>query len=830
MRQESPKQFVITLAEKIRNSARANTRQLVQGSVVLRKRLRDLNDDDRTGVYSPVTGNWTTIDQSGIYSWNIVKPTVRANTTSLSSAKVKITSTPRFTKDANGQMAADVANALIEQHERDQWNQALEEYIANEQQLGAGVFIRVAHNPNKTRKHSLPKWEDVEVLSGGMAACGQCGNEYSFEDEAICCGVPSTVLEEPRSDTVPVPTEYEEFSTGCSETNAYPFWEFRIDPIGTQGANLKAAKWFERHYGVPLDELELEYPESVDAIRGASGVTSYALKWQYALQSGRSIPADDGADMPVEIREVRDIWVTPSMYLNVELTEDLVLKDAEGKVRFKVKQGQTYADGVFEGQKFEEPPVLCFRVIGEALVDIFPSDFREEFFYITFLSNPSTFWGLFATELITLQDIVNYMLTIQMYHIRRNAITSIVYDRGSFDPEAFNEDLIPTKQALMPDADIKQKFGVVPSLGLNGEVMEMLITTMQTKGDITQVQPAMVGETQPGQPYAAQLLQKQQSMGLLASASLSKANAKVGWAKRNLKLDQDYWTDEDTEELLRLNGEWTPDTIDAFLECDIETDLIIDFAQGSETPTTLMEREMKFRQTLMDISQLATIDPTLVKPETVNEILMEILQAGGIDIDINNTESDLRLAESRYDKLLEIVRSSPVQTQEPMANEMFAKRIVSQPIFRAYPFEGHATIIEFYQDRATQEASKDNPDFLLISCIQGLLSNQMQAQIQQGQIMMASQVAIQQPMMQQQMAMQEQAGQQEMQNKQLESGQQAEADQVARDGEKETRQMDREDAESERNFQREMKLMDMANAEAEREVKAKEKAKEKKAA
>lgn len=817
MRQESPKTFILTLAQKIREHSRPNVRQLVQGSVVLRKRLRDLNDDDRTGVYSPVTGNWTTIDQSGIYSWNIVKPTIRANTTALSSAKVKVDVRPRFIKDSQAQEASEVARGVIEQKEREQWTQGLEEYIANEQQLGAGVFVRVAHNPNKSRKHSLPQWEDVEVLSGGEAICPQCGNEYIFEDEAVCCGVPSMVSKEPEANNVPVPTGYQEFSVGCAETTAYPFWEFRVDPFNTQGANLKAAKWFERHYPVPLDELELEYPESAEAIRGASSVWSYALRWQYALQSGKSIPSEDSSDMPVEVREVRDIWITPSMYLNVELTEDLVLKDAEGKIRFKVKQGQTYAQGIFEGKPFEEPPVLCFRLVGESLVDIYPSDFREEFFYVTFLSNPSTFWGLFYTELITLQDIVNYVLTIQMYHIRRNAITSIVYDRESFDPEAFNEDLIPTKRGLPPDTDIKTRFNVVPALTMSGEPMQMLQAVMASKGDITQVQPAMVGESQPGQPYAAQLLQKQQSLGLLASASLSKAAAKVCWAKRNLKLAQEYWTDEDTEELLNLNGEWTEDTIDAFLNCDIETDLIIDFVQGSEIPTTLMERELKLRQTLMDITQLASIDPTLVKPETMNELLMEILQAGGIDLDINNTESDLRLAESRYDKLLEMVKGVP-STPDPMANDMLARQALSSPVFRAYPFEGHSAIISFYQDKATQEASKNEPNFLVLACLQGMIAAQMQAQVQQGQLMMASQVAIQQPMMQaqSQMAQEQQAASQqgEMEAKQLEAGEK----EGEREYDRESRDMDREDAEADRNFQREMKMYEMTEADEERKL------------
>lgn len=812
MRTENPKSFITSFAFKVKEHNRWMDRQLTNASVILRKRLRDLNDDDRTGVYSPITGNWTTIDLSGIYSWNIVKPTIRANTSALATANVKIDVRPRFTKDSEAQMSAEVCQSVLEQKEREQWTQQLEEYLANEMQVGPGVFLHVGYNPQKVRKHSLPQWDEVEVTSGGIAVCPQCGTETAFEEvgEAVCqeCGSPAVIEQEPQTNKVPVPTGFQEFTTGCSETKAFPFFEFRVDEIATQGGNLKAAKWMERHYLVPLDELELEYPESAEGVRNQAGNWSYPLKWAYTLKTGRSVPIDYPTDMPVEVREVRDIWLTPSLYLNIKLDDDLILKNKDGKVRFGVKKDQTFAECVYEGKTFDEPPVLCFRLVGDELIDVYPSDFREEYFYISFLSNPSAFWGLFANELITLQDIVNYMLTIQMYHIRRNAITSIVYNRGSFDPESFSEDLIPTKQNLPHDVPISAQFGVIPALTLSQEPMQMLQAVMASKGDITQVQPAMVGETQPGQPYAAQLLQKQQSLGLLSQASLSKANAKTEWAKRQLKLAQEYWTDEDTEELLKLNGEWTEDTIQAFLHCDIESDLIIDFATGSEIPTTLMERELKLRQTLTDLMGLAQVDPSFVKPETLNEILTEILQAGGIDLDINDTEADLRLAESRYDKLVEIVRQNDVKDPDPDVNKMFAQAVLQSPFFKPMPIEGHKTIIGFYSDKLRQEAAKNEPDYLLITCLEGMIAMQMQSAVQQGQLEVGMQMAIQAPMMQQQQQMQQEQMAQEQAGAEAQAQREAEAGQMAS-----------QEAQADRDMQRESQMLQLMDKDEDRKLK-----------
>src|SRR5690606_17318554 len=106
-----------------------------------------------------------------------------------------------------------------------------------------------------------------------------------------------------------VPTGYEEFTTGETETKAYPFWEFRVDENSTQGGNLEGARWFEHHYISALDELELEYPESAEAIRGQQAEWSYPLRWQYTLATGRTTPIDFPNELPVESREVRDIWI-----------------------------------------------------------------------------------------------------------------------------------------------------------------------------------------------------------------------------------------------------------------------------------------------------------------------------------------------------------------------------------------------------------------------------------------------------------------------------------------------------------------------------------------
>lgn len=752
--------FIKNVGERIDTEVRWGERQRVNNSVVLRKRYINGSDNDRLGIFSPLTGGWTAnLNTQGIYSLNITTPTIRTNASALATANVKIDIETRFPKDTTSQMAADVATAFTEQWAREQWTNMFEQFIAIEQQLGPGVFVRTIHNPNIKRKHALPKWEDTEVEMPGSAVCGECGEESPVSgelDEIVACGVCGGIAvidKMPENVSVPVPTGFAEFTTGQIETYPIPFFEMRMDARAAGG--LKKARWIEHHYLTSLNELQIEYRESADAIKGATYVPSYPLQWQETLAKGRVIPADD-AQSVVEQREVRDIFLTPAMYLNEKVEQDFVLGSGE-QVRFAVKKDQTLADAVFEGEPFKEAPVLCFRLVGSNLIDIFPCDFREEFQYITFLANPSSPWGLFFTDLQVMQDIVNQMLTLQMYHIKRNAITSIVYNASSFDPEAFSKDLIPTKDTIPPDIPIKDTYDIIPALRMSGEPMEMLNTVMTWKADVTLTTPALMGQAQPNEPYHAQLLQKQSALGLLSPAGMSKAAAKVGGAIQQLKLRQSYFTEEDGEELLKLNAEWTEDWVNAFLECDLENDLIITYREGTELPTSLIEREVKLQNMLSQIMSLGQIDPSILQPQLVGDLLTQLINTSGLEIDFDNNESNLRLAQVRYDRLLKTVSTAP-PTNDPNVLGALAQQIVMQPEFHPLPFENYAVMIEFYGDKQRGEAARDEPNYLLIGCLSALIQMEQMAQTGQAQVAATQQLQAQAPMLQ---AQQQQEAQKE---------------------------------------------------------------------
>lgn len=828
--QRTVEAFILDVANRIENQSRKSDELFSRNSVTLRKRFRDLNDNDRCSAFSATSGNWiTNLDTQNIYSFNIVQPMIRTNTSAMQSANVKIDIEPRFSKDTKAQMATEVATVLLEQKDRLQWTSHLEESIAQEQQLGPGVFVRTFHNPHLKRKHSMPQWETIEAEIPGMAVCGECGAETpvtgEVEEMTQCeaCGGVAVIETMPQTGSMDVPTGYSEFTTGDTATVWIPFFEIRVDDENTQGGNLERAKWFEHHFVASLDELQLEYPESKDEIAGASMELSFSLRWQQVLKRNYITPIDNTSNAVIEQREVRDIFLTPPMYLNHPVAQDFELKDAKGNIRFSVKSGETLDKAKFEGEKFEDAPVLCFRLVGTALIDVYPCDFREEFSYITFLNNSSTFWGSFLYSVVALQDIINYVLTLQFYHIRRNAITSIVYNRNSFDPESFSEDLIPTKDTIPPDIPIQAQFGIIPALQLSGEPMQMFEVLQTLKSDVTMATPAMQGQAQPNEPYHAQLLQKQSSLGLLAPAETSKASAKVRWAKQQLRCGQRYWTDEDTENYLKMNPEWTEDFIEAFRSCDVDNDLIVSYVQGSEIPQSLIEREVKLQNLLQQLMALGQVSPEFIKPELLTEVLTELIQSTGITIDIGNAESNLRLAESRYDQLTAMLANIEPAGDMPSIAAQAAQVVMSggvdqmgqpmsHPIFAPLPYEGFDAIIEFYSDKARNEASREDPNYLMLAALNMLIKleqlGKVEAMQEQTEMMMAAQA----PAMQ---AEQQQMAQQQQQEAQM---QEQQAMQAQQQGDVEAERQGQE-AEVGREHERRMLTANLMDKQADRENK-----------
>lgn len=746
-----------------------------------------MGDNDWFGVFDSF-GTWSVPNTSNLYPLNIIKPMIKANTAAAVSADVKVLIEPRVPKDTHAEMIADVSRCIRDLKTEEQWTHQLKEQVATESQVAPGVFIHVDWDADASNNFamSVDEWAEDEWSDGGKAVCKSCGYETSVDtflpddnDEATVpcsnCGSEAEVVEKPQTGSVSVIKDTKKVRTGNTQTRVIPAGEIVIDDRHTAGGNIESARWIMHRHLEPIDELEAKYPESKGKMGGGAQMDwSYPLRWQYVMRTGNDQPYMMPGVWVDDNREVKDLYLTPQMYAGF-------VASSEFKVgtKFTVAAGKGFADAVYRGKKFDEEPVLCFRTVGQTIVDVFPCDFREKIIYVTFLSNPSSFWGLFLTEMLPLQNVVNYMNSIQVFHTRRNARTTKLLDSGYFNPEDLEKDVSLTKEPLLPGDDLRSHFAFVPSATLSPVPQEILQTQIALAPQIGGVTPAMTGQSQRNEPYAAQRQQKEQSLGQLVPFLRSIAFGQVQWTLRQLKEAQENWGEEDFLFLLKLNPDWTEEYIEAFMEADLDTDIVIDYEQGSESPRNLLDRELalqQFLQTLGTVGQISVMGSPIATPEVLNEVLLGIKRITQVDVDVKNTEAELRLADARSDKILKLTEGIEPPPGTPMeVLNLMASQLTSLPDLHPYPFEDHATESEFYADQIEKELSKDSPSHLKVACWYAMINAHKNAAVQYGQEQTEAQMAAQAPAMQ---AQAEMAGQQSQAEAQAQA-QQQQSDQQA---------------------------------------------------
>jgi hypothetical protein len=772
MKEQKPlDQYLLAKAEEIEKKSKPGDEARAQVAVTMTRRFRGRTISDRFGRFSRNgTGQWVG-DQNkaqverlaNMRHLPIVKPAVRANMAAMVTAKVRLR-VEAGTKDPRASGAAGVAEGVLRYLDghRDHWDERLEGRIAQMCQLSWGYFIRSRHNPRKAGERTTEQdgWEQETETLPGEAACAACGWGGMFEgdivaDEAsglpvtVCqnpeCGGTAEVVEEPREQEISVPA-YKERNAGASETQVVSSYNVRIDERFTQGANLDAAHWFEYHYLAAEEELEADNP-GLEV--GTPSEWSYPLRWQRALESG-----DDGCIKwtkqfagSCEEHEVREISLRPEAYRNRGPERQVfVWKDGrgepmmtpEGEPVLYLKAGESLIDKYPDGFRFRvadgkllpgrpEEPGIC------------PHDFRREWKYGGYMPDAFSFWCHPATELETLQNDANNYYTIDAMYRERHGRNNLAYNGQAFEDEAWETDFTPTKQGfdLGEDGDIRKQFAQVqtPSMPHALEGLNFLFEIAPTVGG---PQPAAVGAPSPGEPYSAQLLQRQSSLGLLALSQQSKANVKVGWGQDQVRLAQ-KWPRERLELVRsRFGREWKDQDVEAFVNCDPDRDLVFSYVQGSEIPSLPVEQDLKYREFMTGLANLAA---AIGRPEIITlEMIARGAELAGVDLDIGDNDADRRLAESRLGCIREgLKKNAGLPPEEAVAVTL------GHPRLRVLPKEHHQTHIDFYADQERALQTEDAPDFPLIECLEGMILRHENKGVENTQNVNADGVAGQAP-------------------------------------------------------------------------------------
>lgn len=736
-----------------------------QNTVALTRRFRGTSLSDRIGWFVPGgTGAWRgdiADDLEGLEfkTINITKPTIKNNMSALSSARVQV-KTEAANKQPRLKGAANVAEGIVkyldeaEQH----WSGTLESRINQLSQLGYGYFVRSKHNPKKKAEYvETQDWQDQQESMPGEYACG-CGaggpfdHEMNEDDEPLdqinCpkCGQQAEVTKAPELANIPRPGPSEQFNPGDSETCVSSCLEHRIDERNSQSGNLRGANWFEHHYLVTEEELDVEFP-GFDF--GQSGDWCYALKWKWALETGEDVFATSNYQSEDYRKrfERRDIYLMPAEYESRVEPVACVIKDGQGNVVLSVEAGDRLCEKFTNG--------FCYSMVGDKIAPKFREVcFWDEWSYGCYMPDANSFWGQPVVELLQIQDDWNNLYTIQNQHLERNSINQITYNSLVYGPDDWEQDLVPTQEGwTQPDnVSLDHYFKQIQALPLTGvtQGLEFLFKILPYTGGAP---PEAIGMNPPGpDTYHAQLLRKQSTLGQLQPPGESKANCKVSYMRNHFKIAQENWPEERFEYLrTRFGEEWKPDDIEAFLNCNLERDVVTTFVAGSEVPTDLIQRRMDMENVISKYIEAQVPPP--------QEVLRAYFDLMGIDYDLGGIEADERLADARYEKIKEGlqvlgsrgVSNAPTVTMDPQTGEpvpgpsMLIQGVMSHPGLQVKPKENHQTAIDFYVARQKALLADDMPDMALLECCDEMITRHEQAMVEEAQSKSAMDVAAQAP-------------------------------------------------------------------------------------
>lgn len=433
-----------------------------------------------------------------------------------------------------------------------------------------------------------------------------------------------------------------------------------------------------------------------------------------------------------------------------------------------------------------------YSLVGEILAPAWRKvDFRQEWSYGCFVPDAHSFWGQPLVELLQIQDDWNTLYTIDMQHRERNSLNQLMYYRDAFDFDDWNHEIVPSAEGwTLPDgrtmADYYSQLQATPM----AEAVSGLQFLFQILPYVGGAPPEAIGADpggKQGDNYSAQLLRKQSMLGQLQPAGASKAQAKVHHFRNHMRIAQDTWPEERFEYIrTRFGEEWKDDDIQAFLECNFDRDIITDFVEGTEIPTTLIDRIIKIESAIQRY-----IEAQMPPPE---QLLRQWFDLNNIDYDAGRVEADERLADARYQtikgglkELSGTLSDQPTVTVDPMTQQPvegpspLVQAVMSHPQLKVLPKEQHNVSIEFYVSRETALMAQEMPDMPLIECLELMIKKHEMKGVEQIQTEVASEVAGQAPAMQaaQQMAPPEEPQADPMQEAQMKAdmeGQKQEAD------------------------------------------------------
>ncbi len=681
---------------------------LVRAATTLHIRARGVTISDMVGYFSTSNtnnGRWLNYDpqlDGSVHPLNIVGPSFATNKNACLQANAQLEVRSANESAAHKQLAQKWQR-ISDYFERTGWDETKRAFIFDDIQKGGTLLVETTlEECDKTTartveegKRALAVYQCSSCGSQGLTALqGDQGIKESVSPKASGSlehiegvndfQVPPDAADEgdeaeaPKLTQIPCPQCQQPANArvhlmdglNVSENDVpeydiddqlIPFFNFTVDTYGAKIDGLDSAGWVQVQKLRDLMYMLTNYPG-----RTFSGPSqwSYPLRCDYALAQGQWAflnyqPREIEYGYGHERYEEQTIYLHEDSYKAYRAPADYEFVNAFGDTTFKIKKGQSIGEAQeaifgenYHGFKFSWCETQLLTIFDASKEE---THFRKRFADVHwsresggYLSSPN-FSVIYIQDDITLTNTLNHNIAV------RNAHNPTYYDSTYFDEADFSKEFIGTKKAaLLPDGTMAGKVMQLPMPTPSPYVVNQLQFLWGIKDTVTQVTPAMRGESQQGAPYAAQRQQLEQSMGNLTSVLKSFAQCKVRTFKNKAHLAKRFWTLEQFEQIGSMFGEtWTEEDVEEMCAVDLDKDLIVSYVNGTEMPSTPMSREMKFYAALSQLIPLIQVAPGALPPDAMTQILKKVDEYGEFDFDLTGLEVGELIAQKRYSDLVD---------------------------------------------------------------------------------------------------------------------------------------------------------------------------------
>jgi hypothetical protein len=734
-----PRDFLLVVAKRLKTENESESSRIkAQECISMCRRHRGMTPNDLFGFWN--NGVWCEHPAfANLHGTNIFQSLIRGAEANFAQIDIRLDIKAKANTREN-RAVEKICRAVYENSKNELWSKSKKQdsFYAKILKLNA-FFISRFDKEKGEYSIPIPEYNDLAYEEGGMYVCTECYNsgDYSaqsdrnFSSSCESCGSDALfVLDDPQTVTDEIVGGFSQKRSGCAETIVADGIDVSGGGERAKPGDIESLDWLEWRYFAQKAELQRLYPHL--QLLGKPE-WSYQTRLKVALRRFEAGEATPTTDYDKTNYEVRQIWLDKTEY------------EGEGAAKDVFKLGETVI--LEKGETFAEkyPDGLVFAVIGNEIAFVDGENKNKRVKSSIWLSDGISFNGLGAKSGLLIQKKINFLDNMAMEGEARSLKGSMLYRPEAIDgaslegantniPLKVDSDNIPMQEAAMP----------LKVSGLSAESMMYLDSQVATMQKIMGVPDVSLGEdTSTDKTYGGQMLRAKSASTLLLPASLSEARAMEGTMMDILDIIQTYYAPEALRQFgLTFGAEFLDDEIEAFFNADLKKAITCSYAQGSEIPESRADKQMRIRNDVAAGFVLMT-----------GELQSQFLKESAYDgIDLNNYESNLNLAEKRFNFIKEMIEPMKEEIEglfeyyeqlliDPATGARATDEIgspVVNPIIRQYldlpqlqPYlqvENHEQMVEFWADRVRElAASTHDQSSVIIGICEAMVSrhNQM---------------------------------------------------------------------------------------------------------